>query len=218
VVTQQIEAARTSGLPASARKLRAQGRRTLSRLLEAGLQAFGERGYHAARVDDVVRLAATSHGTFYLYFANKVDLLRALARECAADMQRLADELGEVTPDAAGRAELRRWVEGFYRTYTRYGPVIRVWMEDQVVVDAELARLGTDAMATLASTLGERMPAAGGDGAGASDDDGVRADLAPILLVAMVERFTYFVSSRGLAIDEDAMLDDLTVLVQRGFF
>jgi AcrR family transcriptional regulator len=208
-----MEAARTSGRPASARKLRAQGRRTLAKLLEAGLQAFGERGYHAARVDDVVRLADTSHGTFYLYFANKHDLLRALARECAADMQRLADELGEVTPDAAGHAELRRWVEGFYRTYTRYGAVIRVWMEDQVV-DVDLARMGTEAMAALASTLGERLPASV-EGAAESP---VRPELASMLLLAMVERFTYFVSSRGRPTGEAAVLDDLTLLIQRGFF
>ncbi|HEV7758149.1 MAG TPA: TetR family transcriptional regulator [Acidimicrobiales bacterium] len=211
-MTQQMHAVRSSGQPASERKLRAQGRRTLAKLLDAGLQAFGERGYHAARVDDVVRLAATSHGTFYLYFSNKEDLLRALARECAVDMQRLADELGEVTPDAAGHAELRRWVEGFYRTYTRYGAVIRAWMEDQVA-DTDLARMGTDAFATLTSTLGRHMAAARPQPAG-----GARPDLAPVVLVAMVERFTYFVSSRGLPVDEDQLLDELTVLVQRGFF
>jgi AcrR family transcriptional regulator len=207
VVAQQIEEERSTGRPASGRRLRAQGRRTLAKLLDAGLQAFEERGYHAARVDDIVRLAATSHGTFYLYFSNKQDLLRALARECAIEMQRLADALGEVSRDEAGWRELRQWVEGFYRTYTRYGPVIRVWMEDQVA-DAELVRMGTEAMASLASTLGRRM---------AGRRRRSRRDLAPVMMIAMVERFTYFVSSRGRPTDEDAMLDDLTTLVQRGF-
>lgn len=207
-MTQQTQGARSSGRPASERNLRARGRRTSAKLLDAGLRAFSERGYHAARVDDVVRLAKTSHGTFYLYFANKQDLLLALARECAGEMQRLADELGEVTPDAAGHAELRRWVEGFYRTYRRYGAVIRVWMEDQVP-DTDLTRMGTEAFARLASTLGERTTFSSG---------AVRPDLAPVLVLAMVERFTYFVSSRSLPADEDRVLDDLTVLVQRGFF
>jgi AcrR family transcriptional regulator len=208
VVTQQREAARPSGRPASERRLRARGRRTQAKLLDAGLQAFSERGYHAARVDDVVRLAATSHGTFYLYFANKEDLIRALARECADEMQRLADELGEVTPDPVGHAELRRWIAGFHRTYTRYGTVIRVWMEDQVP-EPELARMGTEAFARLAATLGERMHTA---------DGALPADLAPVLLLAMVERFTYFMDSRDLGLDVERALDDLTVLVQRGFF
>ncbi len=208
MVAQQIEEERSTGRPASERRLRAQGRRTLAKLLDAGLQVFGDRGYHSARVDDIVRLAETSHGTFYLYFSNKEDLLRALARECAVEMQSLADALGEVTRDDAGWRELREWVEGFYRTYTRYGAVIRVWMEDQVA-DTDLVRMGTEAFASLASTLGKRM---------AGRRRRSRRDLAPVLLIAMVERFTYFVSSRGLPTDEDKMLDDLTTLVQRGFF
>ena len=206
-----MEAVRSSGRPAAGRKLRARGRRTSAKLLEAGLRVFSERGYHAARVDDVVRLAATSHGTFYLYFANKHDLLEALAHECAAEMQRLAEELGEVSPDAAGHAELRAWVEGFYRTYTRYGAVIRVWTEEQVP-DPDLARMGTGAFARLASTLGERMAAA------LPPPLAVRPEVAAVLLLAMVERFTYFVSSRGRPTDEDRLLDELTLLVQRGFF
>lgn len=72
-----------AGAPPQPRELRAQGKRTMQRLLDAGLEVFSTRGYHATRVDDIVRVARTSHGTFYLYFANKEDLLRALAVECA---------------------------------------------------------------------------------------------------------------------------------------
>src|SRR6266581_233794 len=62
------------GRPAQDRELRAQGRQTVRRLLEAGLAEFDQRGFQAVRVDDIVRRARTSHGTFYLYFANKEDL------------------------------------------------------------------------------------------------------------------------------------------------
>src|SRR5207249_1763842 len=56
------------------RALRTQGKQTKARLLDAGRHVLSERGYLAARVDDVVRVAEMSHGTFYLYFANKEDL------------------------------------------------------------------------------------------------------------------------------------------------
>ena len=68
---------RTPGTPASERELRTQGKQTMAKLLDAGLLVLTERGYHAARVDDIVRVADMSHGTFYLYFANKEDLFRA---------------------------------------------------------------------------------------------------------------------------------------------
>src|SRR5580692_5933806 len=69
------------GGPAQDRELRAQGRQTLQNLLEAGLAEFDERGFQAVRVDDIVRRAQISHGTFYLYFSNKEDLFKALLRD-----------------------------------------------------------------------------------------------------------------------------------------
>ena len=74
----------------------------MQRLLDAGLRVFAERGYHAARVDDIVRAPRTSHGTFYLYFANKEDLLRALAVDCAHELTDMADTIGPIGPDEAG--------------------------------------------------------------------------------------------------------------------
>jgi AcrR family transcriptional regulator len=65
------------GKPAQDRILRTQGRETVRRLLEAGLVEFEERGFPGVRVDDVVKRAGISHGTFYLYFSNKEDLFRA---------------------------------------------------------------------------------------------------------------------------------------------
>src|SRR4051812_29834043 len=92
--------------PIQGRELRAQGRKTMGRLLDGGMRVFAERGVHAARVDDIVRAAKTSHGTFYLYFPNKEALLRALAVECAQEMDELSTTLGAVTADEAGYAEL----------------------------------------------------------------------------------------------------------------
>ena len=80
----------------------------MRKLFDAGMRVFAERGYHAARVDDIVRAARTSHGTFYLYFANKEDLLRALAVDCAEDLAKLADHIGPITPDEQGFARAAR--------------------------------------------------------------------------------------------------------------
>jgi len=200
----------TAGTPARQRELRAQGRETMSRLLEAGLCVFAERGYHASRVDDVVREARTSHGTFYLYFTNKEDLLRALAVDCAQELAKLADTIGPITSDAAGRAELRSFLGRFLETYRRYGPVIRAWMEDQVG-EREIDRLGVKAFTAIGDRLGRRMRAAG-SALAVSDEAAVGA------LMAMLERFSYAVASRRVVIDDETVLDTLSTIVHRGFF
>src|SRR6478736_1739471 len=140
------------GGPAQARDLRPQGRKTMRKLLDAGMRVFAERGFQAARVDDIVRAARTSHGTFYLYFANKEDLLRALAVECAHEMNALAEQLGSIGADEAGAAELRRFLDGFFTTYGRYGPVIRAWMEGDID-DRETSALGVEAFTEIANSL-----------------------------------------------------------------
>ena len=45
------------GAPAQDRELRAQGRETVRKLLEAGMIEFEERGFGGVRVDDVVKRA-----------------------------------------------------------------------------------------------------------------------------------------------------------------
>src|SRR3982751_4574506 len=93
---------RPNAASAPRRELRARGQRTQQRLLDAGVEVFAKRGYHAARVDDIVKVAKTSHGTFYLYFSNKEDLFRALAETVATEMRTLADALPPMSADAAG--------------------------------------------------------------------------------------------------------------------
>jgi AcrR family transcriptional regulator len=201
---------RTPGTPASERELRTQGKRTMASLLDAGMEVLTERGYHAARVDDIVRVARTSHGTFYLYFANKEDLVRALARECADEMTALAATLGPVPPDEAGREELARWLAQFLATYRRYGAVVRAWMEDQVV-DRELVRLGLEAFAAINTSLQARLDVA-------SPAHLADTQAATAAMLAMVERLAYFTSSRDLGFDDAAIVDTLATLLHRGVF
>jgi AcrR family transcriptional regulator len=189
------------------RELRAQGRKTMRKLLDAGMRVFADRGFHAARVDDIVRTARTSHGTFYLYFANKEELLRALAVECAQELDALAGGIGAITPDAAGAAELRRFLGEFFDTYRRYGPVIRAWMEGHVA-DREVSQLGVHAFTDIATTLARRMR-----------DTGSPGDAATIAaLMALLERAAYFLVSRRLDFDTETLLDTMTLVVHRGWF
>jgi AcrR family transcriptional regulator len=189
------------------RALRAQGRKTLRKLSDAGLRVFARRGYHQARVDDIVRAARTSHGTFYLYFSNKEDLLRALAVECAEAIEQLATRVPAVPPDADGRDALRAYLGSFLDTYGRYGVVIRAWMENQVS-DRKVDRLGVEAFTHIAEAFARRLHEAG-----APDDEATVA-----ALMAMLERTSYAITSRDLGVDPTTALDTLATVIHRGFF
>ncbi|MFM8304577.1 MAG: TetR/AcrR family transcriptional regulator [Actinomycetota bacterium] len=209
-VTDPAEAAEATADPApptvQGRALRARGRRTMQRLLDAGTAVFTERGYHAARVDDVVKAARTSHGTFYLYFASKEDLFRALATEVASEMAALAREFPEITRGPEARMAIRAWLERFSDLYERCAAVIRTWTEAEMS-DTEFGRIGGDLVGEFATSLAARIRAAAPD---------LDAQYAALAVVAMIERTHYFRATGTMRADRAATLDALADALQAG--
>jgi AcrR family transcriptional regulator len=142
-------------LPASssgpARPTRGRGEDTVRRILEAGRECFRKYGYAAARIDDIVAIAGTSHGAFYLYFRNKEDLLHRLAVECGARLRELTAAL-ESLPRPLSAGDLESWVAGFVALYHRDGPVIRVWMDNRDE-DPLMQAMANEALGPLARAL-----------------------------------------------------------------
>jgi len=163
------------------------------RLLDAGAEVFATRGYHATRVDHVVRRARTSHGTFYLYFASKEDLFRALALDVVDELRVLTDEIGVIEPTARGLRELREWVRRFVALGERHGPIIRAWTEAEVGT-SEVGRLGTELLGEVALTL------------------------VAMAVVAMVERFNYYLLSGQIETPAEQVVDFLAGVAYAGLF
>ncbi len=201
--------AAVAGEPASKRALRTQGRKTMRKLLDADMVVFARRGYHAARVDDIVKVARTSHGTFYLYFSNKEDLLRALVAEAGEVVATLDSALGTVAPDVHGWQELREWMGQFSEAWQRYAPVLRAWT-DLVMSDSELSAQAHAAAGGVASALAARIAEAG-------PPLGIDPTAAAEAVVAMVDRFHQLRQFSGQPVDT-AALDTLTTMVHRALF
>lgn len=82
--------AETKRKGATSRKLKLRGKSSRVRkiepaarreaILDAGLSVFAERGYEAARLDDVAERAGVAKGTLYLYFDDKEALFEEVIR------------------------------------------------------------------------------------------------------------------------------------------
>ena len=77
-------------------------------ILEAALAIFAEKGFAAARMDDIARRAGISKGTIYLYFDSKEAVFKALAR--ASIGAQLAAVRAHVTAHQGSSTELLRLV------------------------------------------------------------------------------------------------------------
>lgn len=53
-------------------------------IVQAALEVFAEKGFAAAKLDDIARRAGVSKGALYLYFETKEDIFRAVVREAVA--------------------------------------------------------------------------------------------------------------------------------------
>ncbi|OBH68142.1 TetR family transcriptional regulator [Mycobacterium intracellulare] len=65
--------------PEATRELTAKGRQTRQAIEQAARKLFAERGFHGTTVADITSAAGKSPAVFYRYFADKEDLLAALA-------------------------------------------------------------------------------------------------------------------------------------------
>ena len=199
------------GGPASKRVLRSQGRRTMRKLLDAAMIAFDQRGYYDTRVNDVVEIAETSHGTFYLYFSNKEDLLRALVTEAGVDAQLLADTLHAPTElDGSPQWEdVHGWISAYSELWVRYAPLFRAW--------TDLATIDPGLIEMLQQTLGLMNEALARQIGAATSGRTIDAASASMAVLAMLDRFHYLREFVGQPVD-DVALDTLTTMVHRALF
>ena len=169
---------------------------------------FATRGYHAARVDDVVKAAKTSHGTFYLYFSSKEDLFRALAVDVAEMMVELAREFPVLAPNDDSLRELHDWLGRFDELYAAHGPVIRTWTEAEIV-DTEMGKVGGELVSQFSRELAARLRSAAPD---------VDARIAALAFVAMIERSNYYVETRQLQVDRHQIVATLARVMHAGLY
>ncbi len=220
----------SAGLDGRSRSVR--GQQTRQRLLEAGSKVFSSRGLHAARVDDVVKAAGTSHGTFYLYFTSKEDLFTQLSEEVAAELVALVDGFPALRNTARSRAELRDRLDRFATLYERYGPVIRTWTEAESSGPSRSpARLSNELsdQASHEPSEGDRATAPSGSSA---DNDllsgltgtltakvrlpkrsGLDPAIATLALLAMCERLYYYADTGQITATRDELLDTMLEVI-----
>jgi AcrR family transcriptional regulator len=182
------------------RRLRPRGERTRRGLLDAGASVLPARGYHDARVDDIVEAAGVSHGTFYRYFENKDDFFRVLAEDASSRMIELLDAL-ELDAEVG---ELRGWLRDWFTAYEGNGGVISTWQEMQT--SDELGTFSQEVAAAVLTRLVQLL----------EQRDFGNPTVDAITFLALIERLPYSVYTLGFTNRDDAIEAGLTI-IRRGF-
>lgn len=130
-------------------------------ILAAALEVFAERGFAAARVEEVARRAGVSKGAVYLYFETKEALFRAVVT------QAIAPNLHEMAGIAAVEAPFEPTVRAVFSMISqrmasdwRMGGVVKLVIAESRN-QPELARIWHEAMIAPALRLASRLIEAG---------------------------------------------------------
>lgn len=189
--------------------LGSRGRRTRAALVQAGREAFEERGYDAVRVDDVCARAGVSHGTFYTYFGSREELFREVAATVVGEMF-TASVVGPAAPgDPYARIEAANLL--YLRAWAANSRLVR--MLEQVAATDESFR-------GLLLELREVFVRRGAEGLRRLQEQGL-ADpsldprLTAVMLGGMVEHFAHVWLDLGEHADERTAVATLSTLWAR---
>lgn len=182
--------------------------RTRHRLIDSASKLFAEKGYVATSVSDIAEDAGVSLGTFYQYFAERIDIVAVLVVEIIHEM--LAEGVDQWDP-RSGRLGLRRVVRAYVDSYSRHVDFFELW-QSVTHVERRMRDLYRDYHGSYQYRFSRYLEAAAGDGL-------VRSDLEPEgmaqAMTLMMERYCYEIfvlDPPDKAPDHDAIIDLLVSL------
>jgi AcrR family transcriptional regulator len=169
------------------------GKRTLRAMLGVANRLIADSGYRGLRIDDVVKAAGVSRGSFYTYFENIDDFVCVIGLRAIQQLSAVVRE----RPEVPVRANLRPWLRRYADVHVTTGPLVNVWIEAiEGPLRNERAAVIDWGRRRMATMLSER---ALGD-----------ADIDAVILAAIIEEF-------GSKTCTKAELDAVLLVIERGF-
>ena len=181
-------------------------------LLDAARDAFVERGFGPAKVDDIVAKAGVARGTFYLYFADKRAVFEALVDDFLSRISACVKSIdlaaGAPPPIEQLRANIRRIVALCLSEPT----IVKLALFDATGVDPELDEKLSAYYEALRTFIAESLEI--GQSLGLIRD-GDRRAMAAIGLGGLKEVLVDAVDGT-LEPDEDALTDEIMRFLASG--
>jgi AcrR family transcriptional regulator len=107
------------------------------KILEAGLELFGERGFEASSIAEIGRRAGITKSVMYHYFGSKAGLYEAVLE---AQTQDLLDAVSASVPEDPGAPRLRRGIDTYLEFFEARPAAWRLLLRE-APVDRELSAL-----------------------------------------------------------------------------
>jgi AcrR family transcriptional regulator len=183
------------------------GIRTRAAIIQAARIILERDGFRDARISDITQEAGVANGSFYTYFASKIEVVNALLPEISEDLlDPTAGPEVHGTPDIATRIEtmIRAYLESYQRNVNLLKVLEEVTLAEDTVAEWRLERSREFARRAAVDITNWQERGL------------VDPELDPVVtarsLSSMVVRMAYFVYAVGDTIPFEKLVANLTRL------
>jgi AcrR family transcriptional regulator len=183
-----------------------------TQILGIAKAVFAEKGYHDARIDDIVVRAGVARGTFYLYFADKRAIFAHLVD---AFLQRLVGAIRTIELDDPAVRPMEEFRDNLLRVvgvFAEDPSMAQVILSAAVGLDADFDRKLADFYEPVRALLESALEQ--GEAAGIVRPGNHR--LRSYALLGAFKELLYQVVVRKVESDTDALVTSTLDLVTRG--
>jgi AcrR family transcriptional regulator len=184
-----------------------------AQILEVAKSVFAEKGYHHAKIDDIVARAKVARGTFYLYFGDKRAIFSELVDYCVLAVNSAIYAIDLSRRDRSPLEQLTDNVDRVVRIFVAEPALARILLNEAVGLDPEFDRRllafydGVTSMIVRALVEGERV------GMVRPGDARSRA----LCVLGIVKEFLYQLSLRGDGFDRAQAVRTVIELLNGGW-
>jgi AcrR family transcriptional regulator len=182
-------------------------------ILNVARDVFARRGYHNAKIDDIVAAAGIARGTFYLYFEDKRAIFEEIVDRTIA---RLGMSIVRVDPHDAGRTvadQVRENIRRIVRILLEDRATTKILLADALGVDPSFDRKLLSFYDEMSSLLEDSLR--DGQKLGVVGDGDVR--LFSWLTMGALKETLFQIVQRGAEYDEDKLVEGILALFAAGY-
>lgn len=182
-------------------------------ILNVAREVFAKRGYHAAKIDDIVAAAKVARGTFYLYFEDKRAIFEEIVDRAFTRLGMVITRVDTQDPARSVEEQVKDNVRRIVAVLLEDRATTKILLSDAVGLDPAFDRkllvFYEEALKLIEESiregqeLGIVMPG--------------NARIYAVLAMGAMKEILYQVVMRDLDLDEDAIVTGLYELFSRGF-
>ena len=172
-------------------------------ILGVARDVFARRGYHAAKIDDIVAAAGVARGTFYLHFEDKRAIFEEIVDRTIA---RLGMVIVRVDPHDGARTvadQVRENIRRIVRILLEDRATTKILLSDALGVDPSFDRKLLSFYDEMASLLERSL--GDGQGLGVVREGDVR--LMAWLTIGALKEVMFQIVHRGAEYEEDKLVE-----------